>query len=191
MIRKKSLTKTCTVSTKLPDEQQELLQKRAKERGMTPSEFVRLLTLEALYTPSETRLMLAKMVRLQKIILSFHATVLNGGTLTRERIDSIVREADQGKFELADQRIAAGLNVPSTLDVLKAHGVRYFVEDRAETCHLLAREGIQPILYTQPWNRGVDDFPRVDDWFHLRELLCLNGREIDGADQGPGVSLSR
>lgn len=89
---------------------------------MSLTDFQRLIVLQALYTPSETRLMLAEMVRLQKIILSFHATVLNGGTLTRERIDSIVREADQGKFELADQRIAAGLNVPSTLDALKAFG---------------------------------------------------------------------
>ena len=95
---------------------------RAAEKGMSLTDFQRLIVLQALYAPSETRLMLAEMVRLQKIILSFHATVLNGGTLTRERIDSIVREADQGKFELADQRIAAGLNVPSTLDVLKAFG---------------------------------------------------------------------
>jgi uncharacterized protein (DUF1778 family) len=120
--RNKTIRKVRTIGIRISDDQYEDLTKRAAEKGMSLTDFQRLIVLQAIYTPSETRLMLAEMVRLQKIILSFHATVLNGGTLTRERIDSIVREADQGKFELADQRIAAGLNVPSTLDVLKAFG---------------------------------------------------------------------
>ena len=122
MSRNRTIRKVRTIGIRISDDQYEDLTKRAAEKGMSLTDFQRLIVLQALYTPSETRLMLAEMVRLQKIILSFHATVLNGGTLTRERIDSIVREADQGKFELADQRIAAGLNVPSTLDVLKAFG---------------------------------------------------------------------
>jgi uncharacterized protein (DUF1778 family) len=120
--RNKPIRKVRTIGLRISDDQYDDLTKRAAEKGMSLTDFQRLIVLQALYTPSETRLMLAEMIRLQKIILSFHATVLNGGTLTRERIDSIVREADQGKFELADQRIAAGLNVPSTLEVLKAFG---------------------------------------------------------------------
>lgn len=122
MSRNKPIRKVRTIGIRISDEQYEDLKKRAAEKGMSLSDFQRLIVLQSLYAPSETRLMLAEMIRLQKIILSFHATVLNGGTLTRERIDSIVREADQGKFELADQRIVAGLNVPLTLEVLKAFG---------------------------------------------------------------------
>ncbi len=53
------------------------------------------------------------------------------------------------------------------LDVLRQLGVRCFMEDRAETCHILAREGIQPLLFDQPWNRGEDRFPRVRNWKEL------------------------
>lgn len=122
MSRNKPVRKVRTIGIRISDEQYNDLTRRAAEKGMSLTDFQRLIVLQALYAPSETRLMLAEMIRLQKIILSFHATVLNGGSLTRERIDSIVREADQGKFELADQRIAAGLNAPSTLAVLKAFG---------------------------------------------------------------------
>lgn len=122
MPQKKVVVRPRSVGAKLTEDQYTLVRERAAQMGISPGEFFRFATLERLYSPIETRLMLAEMIRLQKIILSFHATVLNGGTLTRERIDSIVREADQGKFELADQRIAAGLKVPSTLEVLKAFG---------------------------------------------------------------------
>ena len=122
MSRNKPVRKVRTIGIRISDEQYKDLTKRAAEKGMSLTDFQRLIVLQAIYAPSETRLMLAEMVRLQKIVLSFHATVLNGGSLTRERIDNIVREADQGKFELADQRIAAGLNAPSTLEVLKTFG---------------------------------------------------------------------
>lgn len=55
--------------------------------------------------------------------------------------------------------------------ILKDMGVRYFLEDRLETCRLLAPQGIRPLLFDQPWNRQppVDEFPRVHSWFQLRE----------------------
>jgi hypothetical protein len=64
------------------------------------------------------------MVRLQKVILTMHATVLDGGTLTSDRIESIVREADSSKFEVADQRIAAGLHTLDTIQILAALGAQ-------------------------------------------------------------------
>jgi hypothetical protein len=64
------------------------------------------------------------------------------------------------------QVIATG-NPEAKLEVLRELGVRYFVEDRAETCRILAREGIQPLLFDQPWNRGEDLFPRVENWRQL------------------------
>jgi len=51
-------------------------------------------------------------------------------------------------------------------DVLHDLGVRYFLEDRLETCRQLALDGIQPFLYDQPWNRqpAAEAFPRVLSW---------------------------
>jgi uncharacterized HAD superfamily protein len=66
------------------------------------------------------------------------------------------------------------------LKILQDLGVRYFVEDRLETCHALARDGIQPLLFDQPWNRNGDSFPRLQSWQHLRRCLQLtngNGYE--------------
>lgn len=59
----------------------------------------------------------------------------------------------------------------SKLKILQELQVRYFVEDRAETCHMLARDGIQPLLFDQPWNRGINSFPRITSWFQLRQWL--------------------
>lgn len=57
------------------------------------------------------------------------------------------------------------------LKVLHDLGVRYFVEDRLETCHFLARDGIAPLLYDQPWNRVPNRFPRFDNWQQLRRVI--------------------
>jgi hypothetical protein len=63
------------------------------------------------------------------------------------------------------------------LAVLKELGVRFLIEDRAETCEMLARDGIQPLLFDQPWNRDVpsDSFPRVADWTELGRWLLPGG----------------
>jgi len=57
------------------------------------------------------------------------------------------------------------------LKVLQDLRVRYFVEDRLETCHFLARDGITPLLYDQPWNRVPNRFPRFDSWQQLRRVI--------------------
>lgn len=61
------------------------------------------------------------------------------------------------------------------LRILRELGIRYFLEDRWETCALLAREGIQPILFDQPWNRTphAEAFPRVSSWLELRRWFLL------------------
>ena len=64
------------------------------------------------------------------------------------------------------------------LEILHGLGVRYFVEDRLETCRLLAREGIKPLLFDQPWNRTplAEEFVRVENWSQLRGwVLPQNG----------------
>jgi uncharacterized protein len=66
------------------------------------------------------------------------------------------------------------------LRVLQDLGVKYFVEDRLETCRVLARDGIQPVLFDQPWNRMANFSPRVHSWGHLRSSLpFLNRRQSE------------
>ncbi|MFZ2448404.1 MAG: hypothetical protein WAW37_18750 [Syntrophobacteraceae bacterium] len=57
--------------------------------------------------------------------------------------------------------------------ILKELDVRYFVEDRVETCRQLKEAGIQPLLFVQPWNRHepADGFIRVENWAGLKEWL--------------------
>lgn len=77
------------------------------------------------------------------------------------------------------QVIATGLP-EAKLAILKDLQVRYFVEDRLETCHLLAQDGIQPLLYDQPWNRVPNQFPRFDSWLQLRQIMLPeNGKQRD------------
>ena len=57
-------------------------------------------------------------------------------------------------------------------DVLQAEGIRVFVEDRLETCFLLSRIGITPILFVQPWNRFPHPFREVASWEELAALMA-------------------
>jgi uncharacterized protein len=62
------------------------------------------------------------------------------------------------------------------LKILQEMGVRYFVEDRLETCHALAQDGIQPLVFDQPWNRMDTPFPRFHSWEQLWDCLeVING----------------
>lgn len=63
--------------------------------------------------------------------------------------------------------------------------VRHFVEDRLETCHLLAQNGIQPILFDQPWNREPAPFPRVSTWEELQSVLQLDRMASCSSDKIP------
>ncbi len=56
-------------------------------------------------------------------------------------------------------------------EVLRQAGITHFVEDRLDTCHLLYREGIVPILFNQPWNRQPHPFIEVEGWDQLEALL--------------------
>ncbi len=50
------------------------------------------------------------------------------------------------------------------------HGLRHFIDDRAETCLQLHRSGIEPIVFSQPWNRDRHRLPTVESWQEIREL---------------------
>ncbi len=57
--------------------------------------------------------------------------------------------------------------------VLLDSGIRFFVEDRLETCYHLKEVGIEPVLYRQPWNRENHPFMEVDDWQELENLIAF------------------
>lgn len=57
------------------------------------------------------------------------------------------------------------------IPVLLDHGVRYFVEDRLDTCYLLASTSVKPIVFEQPWNRKPHPFPSVRTWKELSDMI--------------------
>ncbi len=56
-------------------------------------------------------------------------------------------------------------------NVLRQAGKTHFVEDRLDTCFMLEKEGIVPILFRQPWNRQPHSFMEVSGWEQLEALL--------------------
>jgi 5'(3')-deoxyribonucleotidase len=58
-------------------------------------------------------------------------------------------------------------------EVLLESGIRFFVEDRLETCYQLKEEGIEPVLYRQPWNRENHPFIEVGNWQELENLIAF------------------
>ncbi len=59
----------------------------------------------------------------------------------------------------------------SKADALAEAGMQYFVEDRLETCFLLAAAGFEPIVYRQPWNRQPHPFHEVGGWEEIEALI--------------------
>jgi uncharacterized protein len=70
-------------------------------------------------------------------------------------------------------RIIATGAFEAKTDVLLENGIRWFVEDRLETCHLLKAAGIEPIVFRQPWNQEPHDFLVVDSWQELEQRIAL------------------
>lgn len=56
------------------------------------------------------------------------------------------------------------------IQYIKELGLKYFVDDRAETCVLLAKEDIIPLVFEQPWNRGKHQLSVVHNWREIKEL---------------------
>ncbi len=55
---------------------------------------------------------------------------------------------------------------------IHSHGLKYFIDDRAETCIQLARGSITPFVFNQPWNRNRHELPTVADWGEIRALVA-------------------
>lgn len=58
-------------------------------------------------------------------------------------------------------------------DVLLEKGISQFVDDRLETCFVLAEAGISPIVFRQPWNRKPHPFFEVSSWNEIENMICF------------------
>lgn len=56
---------------------------------------------------------------------------------------------------------------------IREHQLRYFVDDRVETCLQLAENDITPIVYSQPWNQGRHNLQQVGSWQEIEERILL------------------
>ncbi len=79
-------------------------------------------------------------------------------------------EALIGEAAAAVEIVATG-SFEAKTEVLLERGVAHFVEDRLETCFAIADAGIQPVLFTQPWNRRPHPFLEVSSWEALDLLI--------------------
>lgn len=57
------------------------------------------------------------------------------------------------------------------IPILLEQGIRYFVEDRLDTCYLLATASVTPIVYEQPWNRICHPFRTVCSWEEISGMI--------------------
>jgi len=53
---------------------------------------------------------------------------------------------------------------------IKQQGLTHFIDDRAETCTQLNRDGIRPIVFHQPWNHQRHNLSTVRNWEEIRSL---------------------
>ncbi len=58
--------------------------------------------------------------------------------------------------------------------LLKRYGIKYFVEDRLETCFILEKASITPIVFEQPWNQKPHPFIKVKGWHELERMIDWN-----------------
>jgi len=55
---------------------------------------------------------------------------------------------------------------------IRSHNLKYFIDDRAETCRQLARDNIIPFVFTQPWNKNRHELQAVASWAEIRALVA-------------------
>jgi uncharacterized HAD superfamily protein len=69
-------------------------------------------------------------------------------------------------------RIEATGTHEEKIPVLLRHRVKYFVEDCLETCRLLEKSAVTPIVFQQPWNQKRHPYLRVGSWREISELIA-------------------
>ena len=69
-----------------------------------------------------------------------------------------------------DMRLIAMGEHDNKAGYIKNLGLQYFVDDRLQTCLMLADAGITPLVFDQPWNRHDHDLQTVDNWQAIHAL---------------------
>lgn len=77
-----------------------------------------------------------------------------------------------GPYGVTTEIIPTG-DFEAKIGVLLNRNISHFVEDRLETCFLLEKAGITPILFKQPWNRKPHPFIEVAAWDELAGMIDL------------------
>lgn len=91
----------------------------------------------------------------------------------RPERESILKWVEE-TLHLADTsviRLEATCTHKEKLPVLLEYGISYFVEDRLDTCYLLEKTSITPIVFEQPWNRKPHPFQTVRNWCEIEALI--------------------
>lgn len=70
-------------------------------------------------------------------------------------------------------RIIATGSFEAKTDVLLENDIKWFVEDRLDTCHLLKAAGIEPVVFRQPWNQEPHDYLQVGSWQDLEQQIAF------------------
>ncbi len=73
----------------------------------------------------------------------------------------------------ASMKVIATGKHGAKLEVLKAMGIKFFVEDHLDTCRQLCEHGINAIVFDQPWNQGGTPYKRVGSWMELRQIFSI------------------
>jgi len=55
---------------------------------------------------------------------------------------------------------------------IRSRNLKYFIDDRVETCRQLAKDNIIPFVFTQPWNINRHQLQAVANWAEIRALVA-------------------
>lgn len=73
--------------------------------------------------------------------------------------------------QIGHAQIVATGSYEAKTEVLVDNGIKWFVEDRLETCHIVKAAGIEPVVFKQPWNQRPHDFIQVASWQELEKRI--------------------
>lgn len=107
------VSRSCPLSAKLSDSELLRVRARAKQEGLTVSEWTRGTVLRALEVDPVTRTMMAEFLAMRRIVLTLYTELRTGGKdLSAAAIDRLVADTDLRKYALADRRIRDTLGLP-------------------------------------------------------------------------------
>jgi len=96
-----------TATAHITQAEEERIQRRAAEAGLSKSEWCRQAILNALETPPDTRLLLAEFLALRALVLALHTDILQGNKLTEQRVAAAIQQVEAKKFIMAENRLRA------------------------------------------------------------------------------------